>query len=58
MTDKDALIEALYLSVIAPSDEQAKKAIELAAKIACALTSEEVNQAQSLVQRLLDAGRK
>ena len=57
ITDKDALIEALYLSVIAPSDDQAKQAIELAAKIAGSLTSDEVNQAQRLVERLVDAGR-
>lgn len=56
-TDKDALIEALYLSVIAPSDDQATRALDLATKIAGSLTSDEVNQATSLVERLLDAGR-
>ena len=55
MTDKDALIECLYLAVIAPTRSQARKAVELAERIACSLTSEQVNEAQSSVERLLSA---
>lgn len=55
MTDKDALIEALYLAVIAPSDSHAKMALELAEEVAAYLTSEQVNEAKSLVERLLAA---
>jgi len=50
MTDVDALAEALYLAVTAPSDEQAAKAVELAERIAASLSEFDVERAKKIAQ--------
>jgi hypothetical protein len=50
VTDVDALAEALYLAVTAPSDEQAAKAVELAERIAASLSEFDVERAKKIAQ--------
>jgi hypothetical protein len=46
MTDQEALTRALYLSLIAPTEEEAEKATKLAERVAARLSPIEVETAK------------
>jgi hypothetical protein len=46
MTDQEALTRALYLALIAPTEEQAEKAIKLSERIAAGLSPIQVETAK------------
>jgi hypothetical protein len=47
MTQTQALTQALILSIIAPNDEKAQKASDLAEQLAYGLTSDQVEQCKA-----------
>lgn len=47
----DALAEALYLAIIAPTDEQSRRATDLAAPLWDQLTELEVQRAKKIAER-------
>jgi hypothetical protein len=46
MTDQEALTRALYLALIAPTEEQAEKAVKLSEQVVAKLSSIEVEAAK------------
>lgn len=56
MTDVDALAEALYLSVTAPTEEQSRRAVKLAEKIAAGLSPFDVERAKKIAEKRLAIG--
>ena len=55
----EALVEALLLSVIAPTEAKSVKACKLAESFAASLSDDEVEEAKKLVQsRVLDLVRE
>ena len=47
---QQAFIQALFLSVTAPTDEQAMKCIKYASRIASSLTTEEADACQAIAE--------
>ena len=55
MTQIQALTQCLVLALIAPDDEKAQKASDLAEQIAHGLTKKQVNQCKKQALKILEA---
>ncbi len=52
-TDYEALVQGLYLSVTAPTEEKSQECLKIANEIASRLSSDEVEKAKLEAEKLL-----